>query len=98
MKKATITLSVLAGLVIGTTSRQGIHSDQEAKSDFLKTIGFYTTPRQLQLDKDGIIQSAPSYKNEQLTLKNQNGNISSQRPLTSDNRKPWIDKSHNQNA
>lgn len=76
----------------------GIHSDQEAKSDFLKTIGFYTTPRQLQLDKDGIIQSTPLYKNEQLTLKNQNGNISSQRPLTSDNRKPWIDKSHNQNA
>ncbi|MDU6910765.1 glycoside hydrolase family 32 protein [Streptococcus salivarius] len=76
----------------------GIHSDQEAKSDFLKTIGFYTTPRQLQLDKNGIIQSAPLYKNEQLTLKNQNGNISSQRPLTSDNRKPWIDKSHNQNA
>ena len=76
----------------------GIHSDQEAKSDFLKTIGFYTTPRKLQLDKDGIIQSAPLYKNEQLTLKNQNGNISSQRPLTSDNRKPWIDKSHNQNA
>ena len=76
----------------------GIHSDQEAKSDFLKTIGFYTTPRQLQLDKDGIIQSTPFYKNEQLTLQNQNGNISSQRPLTSDNRKPWIDKSHNQNA
>ncbi|MDN5030078.1 glycoside hydrolase family 32 protein [Streptococcus sp. SV2] len=76
----------------------GIHSDQEAKSDFLKTIGFYTTPRQLQLDKNNIIQSAPLYKNEQLTLKNQNGNISSQRPLTSDNRKPWIDKSHNQNA
>ncbi|MDU2713258.1 MAG: glycoside hydrolase family 32 protein [Streptococcus salivarius] len=76
----------------------GIHSDQEAKSDFLKTIGFYTTPRQLQLDRDGIIQSTPLYKNEQLTLKNQNGNISSQRPLTSDNRKPWIDKSHNQNA
>ena len=76
----------------------GIHSDQEAKSDFLKTIGFYTTPRQLQLDKDGIIQSTPLYKNEQLTLQNQNGNISSPRPLTSDNRKPWIDKSHNQNA
>lgn len=76
----------------------GIHSDQEAKSDFLKTIGFYTTPRQLQLDKDGIIQSTPLYKNEQLTLQNQSGNISSQRPLTSDNRKPWIDKSHNQNA
>lgn len=76
----------------------GIHSDKEAKSDFLKTIGFYTTPRQLQLDKDGIIQSTPLYKNEQLTLQNQNGNISSQRPLTSDNRKPWIDKSHNQNA
>ena len=76
----------------------GIHSDQEAKSDFLKTIGFYTTPRQLQLDKNNIIQSAPLYKNEQLALKNQNGNISSQRPLTSDSRKPWIDKSHNQNA
>ena len=76
----------------------GIHCDQEAKSDFLKTIGFYTTPRQLQLDKDGVIQSTPLYKNEQLTLQNQNGNISSQRPLTSDNRKPWIDKSHNQNA
>ena len=76
----------------------GIHSDQEAKSDFLKTIGFYTTPRQLQMDKDGIIQSTPLYKNEQLTLQNQNGNISSPRPLTSDNRKPWIDKSHNQNA
>ncbi len=70
----------------------GIHSDQEPKSDFLKTIGFYTTPRQLQLDKNNIIQSTPLYKNEQLTLKNQNGNISSQRPLTSDNRKPWIDK------
>ena len=40
----------------------GIHSDQEAKSDFLKTIGFYATPRKLQLDKDGIIQSAPSIK------------------------------------
>ena len=76
----------------------GIHSDQEPKSDFLKTIGFYATPRQLQLDKNNIIQSTPLYKNEQLTLKNQNGNISSQRPLTSDNRKPWIDKSHNQNA
>ncbi len=76
----------------------GIHSDEEAKSDFLTTVGFYTTPRQLQLDKDGIIQSTPLYKNEQLTLQNQSGNISSQRPLTSDNRKPWIDKSHNQNA
>jgi len=76
----------------------GIHSDEEAKSDFLETIGFYATPRQLQLDKDGIIQSAPLYKNEQLTLKYQNSNISSQRPLIGDNRKPWIDKSHNQNS
>ena len=62
LKKAIITLSVLAGLVIGTTSRQAFTVTKKAKSDFLETIGFYATPRQLQLDKDGIIQSAPLYK------------------------------------
>ena len=76
----------------------GIHSDEEAKSDFLTTVGFYATPRKLQLDKDGIVQSTPLYTDKQLTLKNQNGNISSQRPLTSDNRSPWVDESHNQSA
>lgn len=76
----------------------GIHSDEEAKSDFLTTVGFYATPRKLQLDKDGIVQSTPLYTDKQLTLKNQNGNISSQRPLTSDNRSPWVDESHNQRA
>lgn len=76
----------------------GIHSDQEPKSDFLKTIGFYSSPRQLRLDKDAIIQSTPLYTDKQLTLQSQNGNISSQRPLTSDNRKPWIDDSHKQMA
>lgn len=76
----------------------GIHSDEEAKSDFLTTVGFYTTPRKLQLDKNGIIKSTPLYTDKQLTLQNQNGNISSQRPLTSDNRSPWVDESHNQSA
>ena len=37
----------------------GIHSDEEPKSDFLETIGFYSSPRQLRLDKDNIIQSLP---------------------------------------
>lgn len=76
----------------------GIHSDEEAKSDFLTTVGFYATPRKLQLDKDGIIKSTPLYTDKQLTLQNQNGNISSQRPLTSDNRSSWVDESHNQRA
>lgn len=76
----------------------GIHSDEEAKSDFLETIGFYSSPRQLRLDKDAIIQSTPLYTDKQLTLQSQNGNISSQRPLTSDNRKPWVDDSHKQMA
>lgn len=76
----------------------GIHSDEEAKSDFLTTVGFYATPRKLQLDKDGIVQSTPLYTDKQLTLQNQNGNISSQRPLTSDNRSSWVDESHNQRA
>lgn len=76
----------------------GIRSDEEEKSDFLTTVGFYATPRKLQLDKDGIIKPTPPYTDKQLTLQNQNGNISSQGPLTSDNRSPWVDESHKQST
>lgn len=79
---------------------KGIHSDQEAQSDFMSIIGFYSSPRHLQLNQDLTIQSSPLYNRnkEELAIRNRNSNISTQRPLTSDNREAWIDRSHAQEA
>lgn len=77
---------------------KGIHSDDQAQSDFMHTIGFYSSPRNLTLGQDLTIQSQPAYQEDQLSIRDRNSNISQTRPVTSDHREPWIDSSHPETA
>ncbi|MBM7636200.1 glycoside hydrolase family 32 protein [Streptococcus saliviloxodontae] len=62
---------------------KGIHSDQDAKSDFLSRVGFYSSPRQLELSNDLRIQQKPYYQNKQLQTLHHYTDVSTTHPITS---------------
>ncbi len=91
--KATITCISLGWVGNWNYFTSGIHSDQEAKSDFSKNYRFLRYTQTLNWIRDGnYFSPAPLYKMNNYPQKFKIGQHFESKALTSDNRKPWIDK------
>lgn len=69
----------------------GIHSDEAAKSPYLKHIGFYSSPRELQLNDDYTLFQTPYYPKKHLKLIDSYKHIHRGKPISYQG-KEWVDR------